>query len=869
MIADLNGDQIPDVVISDGASPVTFVLLGIGDGTFSSTQFVTPVFSQFAVADINGDGKPDLILDFSLVAQVYLGKGDGTFTPGDSYFIPQQQVDSASPISIADFNGDGKLDIAIDGTLLLGNGDGTFRGNSASVEPSFIATGIDLNLNGSPAIALGLIGSVAILFGDGSGKFPSEHDYALPQQGNAPSQIATGDVNGDGKLDLVVLVGGPVSGASGWALDVLLGNGDGTFGSPIVALQGNSSSNIALSIPLILADLNGDKILDVAVLDDSGVNAFLGQGDGTFKASGVYPAGAGASSFVAADYNNDGKIDIVVGNQSGGLGILLGNGDGTFAPVMLFNSQLSEVAATADFDSDGTPDLVTYQNILLGNGDGTFRVLPAQQLPGGGTVRVVDVNGDGKLDLVGRGGYGDIEYALGNGDGTFGTPIVLVTQYKFATAYTRFVLATDFNNDKMPDIGFGMGASFVTLLNIAPAPATDFLIGASVVSPAVVPPGQSAGSTVTVAQVGGFSGSVSLSCGSGLPTGISCSFSPPSLNGTGTSTLSITTTSSTPGGTYPVSVMGISGTLSHTVALTLTVASSTGATTASLGPTTLTFGPQASGTTSSSQAVQLTNTGATPLSISSISITGQNPGDFAQSNTCGTGIAVAATCQINVTFTPAGMGARNAVISISDNATGSPQIVALSGSGPDFSMSAGSTQTVSVPAGQTATYVLTLTPSGGFNQNVTFSCSGNPALTSCSVAPNPISLNGTTATTTTVTIMTTLATSGTVLPMGLQGRVRRNYTVGLLCIWMLAMIIILFIGLYAQRRDALLGRARVLALTVLVLMATAMSSCGGGSSGSGKGSPGTQLGTYTVTVSGNASGSSALMHAAILTLIVK
>jgi len=191
--------------------------------------------------------------------------------------------------------------------------------------------------------------------------------------------------------------------------------------------------------------------------------------------------------------------------------------------------------------------------------------------------------------------------------------------------------------------------------------------------------------------------------------------------------------------------------------LTLIVANANGVTTAALSPQTLTFAAQASGTASSPQVVTLTNSGTVAMTLSVISVSGTNAGDFSQANNCGTQVAAGASCQINVTFTPTGLGARSASLIFSDNANGSPQMVALAGSGPDFSMDAGTTSSATVSKGQTASYTLSIVPAGGFAQNVSLACTGAPALATCTVSPNTISLSGTSAATATVTVTTTAA----------------------------------------------------------------------------------------------------------------
>ncbi len=102
---------------------------------------------------------------------------------------------------------------------------------------------------------------------------------------------------------------------------------------------------------------------------------------------------------------------------------------------------------------------------------------------------------------------------------------------------------------------------------------------------------------------------------------------------------------------------------------------------ASLSPSSLTFASQAVGATSAAQTITLNNTGNAALTLTSIALTGTNPGDFAQTNTCGSSVAAGANCTISVTFTPAASGTLTAAVTLTDNATGSPQTVSLSGTG--------------------------------------------------------------------------------------------------------------------------------------------------------------------------------------------
>ena len=244
------------------------------------------------------------------------------------------------------------------------------------------------------------------------------------------ASVAVADLNGDGKLDLVVangyvtLSGGYCFPADG-AVGVLLGNGDGTFQT---VRTYDSGGYLALSVAV--GDVNGDGKPDLVVANqcvsasncnNGTVGVLLGNGDGTFQAPVSYDSGgAAAESVTVADVNGDGKSDLLVANicpslncestTAGVVGVLLGNGDGTFQSVVTYSSGgLYAISlAVADVNGDGKPDIVVANfdgnnvSVLLGNGDGTFQKALTYG-PGGYlalSVAVGDVNRDGKADLV-------------------------------------------------------------------------------------------------------------------------------------------------------------------------------------------------------------------------------------------------------------------------------------------------------------------------------------------------------------------------------------------------------------------------------------------------------------------------------------
>ena len=245
VVADLNGDRIPDLVTANQGSNDVSVLLGLPDGTFAAAQSFAvgndPV--SVAVADLNGDGIPDLVTanQGSNDVSVLLGLGDGTFAAAQP--IP---LNGKGPVSVAvaDFNGDGKPDLVTanvssnDVSVLLGLGDGTF-----AAEPSFavgkspvsvvVAKGVtDLNGDGKPDLVTANQGSndVSVLLGLGDGTFAAEQRFAVGVSAS-PTSVAVADLNGDGIPDLAI------TDKQFSAVTILLGGDDGTFVKPQLCSQ--------------------------------------------------------------------------------------------------------------------------------------------------------------------------------------------------------------------------------------------------------------------------------------------------------------------------------------------------------------------------------------------------------------------------------------------------------------------------------------------------------------------------------------------------------------------------------------------------------------------------------------------------------
>ena len=444
---DFTGDGRIDLAVANenynGAGTVS-VLLGNGDGTFQPqvTYAVGSEPDAIAAGDFTGDGHLDLaVANFgSNTVSVLLGNGDGTFQPQVTYAVGNDP----SAIVAGEFTGDGHMDLAVANenyngpagtvSVLLGNGDGTFQPQvtyAVGAYPDAIVTGdftgggrTDLAITGSdPTTAVGEVGAgeVSVLLGNGDGTFQPQVTYAV---GAHPTAIVAGDFTGDGHLDLAVGHNNP--GGSG-TVSVLLGNGDGTFQSPITYAVGS------LPEAIVAGDFNGDGRTDLAIANegDGTVSVLLGNGDGTFQpqVQAGNPAGPAPTSVVAGDFTGNGRTDLAVADSGDNeVSILLANGDGTFQPPVTYavgSYPFSIVAG--DFNGDGRTDLAVANlgdntvSVLLGNGDGTFQPQVTYAVGSYPDAIVAgDFTGDGHLDLaVANSDDNTVSVLLGNGDGTF------------------------------------------------------------------------------------------------------------------------------------------------------------------------------------------------------------------------------------------------------------------------------------------------------------------------------------------------------------------------------------------------------------------------------------------------------------------
>jgi hypothetical protein len=261
-------------------------------------------------------------------------------------------------------------------------------------------------------------------------------------------------------------------------------------------------------------------------------------------------------------------------------------------------------------------------------------------------------------------------------------------------------------------------------------------------------------------------------------------------------------------------------------------------------------------TTSSAKSLTLANTGNAALSITGITISG----DFAQTNTCGSSVAAGSNCTIRVTFSPQAAGAQAATVTVSDNAHGSPHSTIIIGTGIDFGMAA-SPASSTVTAGQSATYTVALVPVAGFNQSLALSCSGAPQTATCTLSSGTVTLDGTHASTVTMTVATTARSM-------LSPRIhspRGGWRIPgprMIWPWLVALLALLMLVLSLTSRRRI--RPALMALVVL-LCALLWSACVVGA----QHITGTPAGNYALTITGTAGATgSTLSHSLIVGLTV-
>jgi hypothetical protein len=630
-VEDFDGDGLPDLFVS-GAGELTSYP-GNGDGTFGKavSSVVTNAsdyrYPGVALADFDGDGKLDFVASSYQSQDVAFGKGlgDGKFIATPFLYTSTMPPDSFAGSTAFDTNGDGKTDLVCvnleDGSLVtaLTGAGGAFTykvalpaSTTTYTYPQHVYG--DFNGDGKPDLVVSLttvgtpnVYGAGVALSNGDGTFQTPVPIQLPvslANGIYYNAFAVGDVNGDGKLDLVFTYQGDSQGFSAkgtpGGYQVALGNGDGTFREATFVPFG------ATPYYVVLDHFHGSKapldlvIADVNYPDDSNqqVSLLTGVGDGTFGSPTVLASSYYFFGLLSADFNKDGNPELVISapltfkNYPSPFGFLAytGHGDGTFSPsTVLAANSFPGTAIAADVNGDGNPDIafssaplgaigvpisVSGLSVLLGNGDGSFGAVIGYPM-WGTTLFAGNFLGDNAQSIVGdaagsaffmnQGGTVvtlasapstisvQVKPTLSSrpaptGTGTFleGTTVLgtgALANGAASVDVSQLTVGTHtitFQYSGDANFQPNMASSTITVAETAP----DFSIDSSPAS-ITVTPGQTGTAKLTITASAGLFGMVSFTC-SGLPAESTCTFAPAKLTVSpgmeSTTTLSISTT---------------------------------------------------------------------------------------------------------------------------------------------------------------------------------------------------------------------------------------------------------------------------------------------------------------------------------------
>jgi FG-GAP-like repeat len=380
----------------------------------------------------------------------------------------------------------------------------------------------DLNGDGRPDLAGAGANAVSVMLANGDGTFRAKTDFPIGTQTQA---VAAGDFNSDGKVDLVVTLNSPQL-----SLALLTGTGTGIFNAPTFFPNTSGFDSPAI----VATDLNGDGRLDLVVMHNiacftapcraaRSITVLLGNGNGTFQTPSEIDVGTGPMVMAVVDLNRDGVKDVAIGGGNTELSILLGVGNGTFVrqPLVILVpggdlfSACNDIGV-GDLNRDGIQDLVVPLGngegnaILIGNGNGTFQVRSRIQIDETSAplhVAVADYNRDGFLDIartMGDGTNGLLQILRGNGDGTFQAPNRYLVPPPGSSVGGIVIIAGDWNADAKPDVAFvvgGASAALDVLTNTTGGVPPPIGVASLSLNPTTVTGGNSSTGTVTLTAV--------------------------------------------------------------------------------------------------------------------------------------------------------------------------------------------------------------------------------------------------------------------------------------------------------------------------------------------------------------------------------
>lgn len=440
-----------DLVLAD-QSGIT-IMIGDGTGKFAYTNHYFPSSSTssvlaVAIGQFTSSGHLDVVVSEtpsqaggSATIDIFKGNGDGTFQAPQSFVVEFVSPfdDSTTNLTTGVFTSSGHLDLVVVGVtnetltnnvihVLLGNGDGTFQSSvqyTVGTNPKDVVVGhftssghLDIVVTNAGTFPNFTDSSISFLKGNGDGTFQAAVNYLTG--GVKSTGITSGVFTSSGHLDIVTANAGENT------ISLLKGNGDGTFATAIVY------NNIGYNPKYLTSGhFTGSGNLDLAITSEDGTVSFLfGNGDGTFGGLFSFVYGLpdsfdlGESNFptlATGDFNEDGRLDVVVTNAFEGVATLINKADRKFKAPRSYKVGTNPLfIKTGHFTSSGHLDLVVPNHLLIGQGDGTFSIGNAYTADLGVSSAVVaDFNGDGKDDLAVSNTFsGTVSILIGNGDGT-------------------------------------------------------------------------------------------------------------------------------------------------------------------------------------------------------------------------------------------------------------------------------------------------------------------------------------------------------------------------------------------------------------------------------------------------------------------
>ncbi|MEI9977624.1 MAG: FG-GAP-like repeat-containing protein [Edaphobacter sp.] len=956
---DFNNDGKLDIAVAEVENYVV-VLLGHGDGTFTSGAR-SPTGSSpqgLATGDFNGDGKLDIAVPNpgGNTVSVLLGNGDGTFQAPNvlqtTSYVTTGMNNGPLTIVSGDFNNDGNEDIAVGNGLnyngsyqslsvFLGDGNGNFTTQGGLIVPSLppgslansptyntlstadvngdgvldlVASGTYLNPGFNPANA------ISVLLGNGDGTFTQQWVWVTPQAQDGPLQnvasLVITDFNGDGKLDLAFGVNSAPGGYNVTTIDVLLGNGDGTFTlSTPPPISGVNSF-------LAVGDFNGDGVPDLMINDPNPL--YLGNGDGTFANSPstwqcsyvIFGEPCAPLSGVIGDFNGDGNSDIVIpsfGGADTGLSFLTETATAIASGVTPVGSGTHQVFASYPGDSN----YMSSVSDAIG--------LAAAPVP---TTLLLTANTTSAAS---------------------GSPVTLTATLTPYSAAPNFLTDGELINfyDGANPIGVGSLSSGIAVLNLNTLPPGTNLITAQYQYPLNNPNSYFASSSSNVVSIQvtqatastiAWPAPASISYGTPLtmnqldatssvagtfvympPLGTVLAAGQQTLNVTFTPTdtmnyamatgrttlavqqaaLTVTAASATRkyGAANPTLTAAVTGAINGDM---LTTSASTVATiTSAVG--TYSIVPTVGGGAARNYAVTpvngtltVTQAGSATALTASASAAGTGSSlTFTATATSATSGTPTGTVQFLNGSSVLGMGtltAGVATFTTSSLAAGSYNVIAVYGGDTNFTPSTSSSASVvvatpdysitsnptslTIQQGQSGTATFTMTPTGGFNQTITFACAGLPSEATCSFSPASVTPNG--APVTSQLTITTVAPVNALLhgsdPLQKRGTGGAgSWSQGIWCQGSVALA--LFAGIFAGTRRRKIPNILRVVIFLAAICLIPLAGCGGGTSPNSQGSttppnPGTPAGTSQVAVTASAGGSGGVQHTASLTVII-